>query len=104
MTTDERIEKLEIRVDKLEEKMHEGDLEQLNQYHELEKLIQKAVEKGNEPIAKKLEEQEKRIVVLEQKDGEKAKAILHSIIATSLAWLVTGILTNLPTIIGVFKK
>lgn len=100
MTTDERIEKIELRVDRLEAKMHEDDIVQLKQYRELEILIQKAVEKGNEKFAEKLEELEKRVCVLEKQDGEKAKAIIKSIVITSLSWFVMGVLTNLPAILS----
>jgi hypothetical protein len=94
MTADDRFDKLEQRVSKLEDKLHESDLSQMRQYGELEKLIAKAVSEGNRDIAKVLEEHNTRICNLEHKDGENAKLILKSIGATTLGWLVLGILNN----------
>jgi hypothetical protein len=94
MTADDRFDKLEQRVSKLEDKLHESDLSQMRQYGELEKLIAKAVSEGNRDIAKVLEEHNTRICNLEHKDGENAKLILKSIGATTVGWLVLGILNN----------
>jgi hypothetical protein len=94
MTADDRFDRLEQRVSKLEDKLHESDLSQMRQYGELEKLIAKAVSEGNRDIAKVLEEHNTRICNLEHKDGENAKLILKSIGATTLGWLVLGILNN----------
>lgn len=98
MTADDRFDKLEQRVSKLEDKLHESDLSQMRQYGELEKLIAKAVSEGNRDIAKILEEHNTRICNLEHKDGENAKLILKSIGATTLGWLVLGVLNNAITI------
>lgn len=100
MTADDRFDKLEQRVSKLEDKLHESDLSQMRQYGELEKLIAKAVSEGNRDIAKILEEHNTRICNLEHKDGENAKLILKSIGATTLGWLVLGILNNAITLFG----
>lgn len=100
MTTDERMEKLEHRVDLLEEKIHENDISQLKQYSELERLIAKAVSEGNKDIAKILEEHNTRLCKLEQKDGENAKLIIKSIVASTLGWVVLGILNNLSIFIN----
>lgn len=100
MTADDRFDKLEQRVSKLEDKLHESDLSQMRQYGELEKLIAKAVSEGNRDIAKILEEHNTRICNLEHKDGENAKLILKSIGATTLGWLVLGILNNGITFFG----
>ena len=104
MTTDERFEKIEDRLDKCEEALHVREVDQLKQYRSLEQLIAKAVEEGNKGIYEKLEKLETRVAKLENQDGEKAKAVVKAILATSLSWLVMGILSNLPTILGVLKK
>lgn len=97
MTTDERIDRLETRVDKIEDRFHNKELSNLEKYNELEKLITKAVSEGNKEIYTKLENMETRIIKLENQDGEKAKLILKSVGATTLGWLVLGILNNAIT-------
>lgn len=98
MTEDERFDKLEGRVDKLEAEVHNREIDQLKQFRTLEQLIAKAVAEGNEKIYEKLENLETRVVKLENQDGEKAKLILKSIGATTLGWIVLGILNNMITI------
>lgn len=100
MTTEERIDKLEKRVDRLEDNLSEQDKNQLKDKYELKELITKAVEEGNEKIIKKIEQHEQRIIKLENNDGEKAKLILKSICATTLGWLVLGFLNNFLTVLG----
>lgn len=100
MTTNERLDKLEKRVDKLEDNLSEQDKNQIKDKYELKELISKAVEEGNEKVIAKIEEHEQRIVKLENNDGEKAKLILKSICATTLGWLVLGFLNNFLTIFG----
>lgn len=95
----DRIDKLEKRVEKLEEKDHAIEIDQLKQYRSLEQLIAKAVAEGNKTIYEKLEKLETRVQKLENQDGEKAKLIMKSIGATTLGWIVLGILNNLNTII-----
>lgn len=97
MTEKERIDKLENRVEKLENKSHEDDLTSLRQYRQLEQLIANAVKEGNKEIFSKLEDLEERVKALEDKDGEKAKLILKSISATTIGWVVLGILNNTIT-------
>ena len=94
-----RIDKLEKRVEKLEEKDHAIELDQLKQYRSLEQLIAKAVAEGNKGIYEKLEKLETRVQTLENKDGEKARLIVKSVGATTLGWIVLGILNNLNTIL-----
>ena len=94
-----RIDKLEKRVEKLEEKDHAIELDQLKQYRSLEQLIAKAVAEGNKAIYEKLEKLETRVQTLENKDGEKARLIVKSVGATTLGWIVLGILNNLNTIL-----
>ena len=100
MSTEERFEKLEQRVDIVEKAVWNSDKSQLENKYELKELITKAVAEGNEKILSILNKHEERIVALEKQDGEKAKAVIKAIFATSLSWLVMGILTNLPAIIS----
>ena len=104
MTDNEYLKKLDERITKLEEQVHSGELNQLAQYRELEHLITKAVKEGNQEISEKLKEHDEKIQELENKDGEKAKAVINAIFGTSLSWLVMGILTNLPTILNALEK
>lgn len=99
MTTEERIDRLEKRVEFIEHTNNDRDKANIQNIYELKEMITKAVADGNEKIAKVLEEHNDRISKLENQDGEKAKAIIKAIFATSLSWLVMGILTNLPSII-----
>jgi cell division septum initiation protein DivIVA len=100
MTTEDRIDRLEKRVETIENKMHEQSETNLKNNYELKDLIRNAVEEGNEKILQKLETHEKRIIKLENQDGEKAKLILKSISATTLGWVVLGILNNFMGFIG----
>lgn len=100
MTTEDRIDRLEKRVETIENKMHEQNETQLKNNYELKDLIRNAVEEGNEKILQKLETHEQRIIKLENQDGEKAKLILKSISATTLGWVVLGILNNFMGFIG----
>lgn len=104
MTDKEYLKKLDERISKLEEQVHNGEVSQLTQYRELEHLIIKAVKEGNQEILKELKEHDIRIQKLENQDGEKAKAVIKAIFGTSLSWLVMGILTNLPAILNSLEK
>ena len=73
---------------------------QQNDKYELKELIRQAVEQGNEKIVKRLEEHEKRINELENQDGKKALLVLKSVGATTLGWIVLGVLNNLFSILG----
>lgn len=104
MTDKEYLQKLDERLTIVEKQVHEREVSQLHQYMELEQLITKAVQDGNKDVLRKIEELEKRVSALEKKDGEKAKTIMKTILSTSLTWLIMGVLTNLPTILGLFDK
>ena len=104
MTDKEYLKKLDERISKLEEQVHNGEVSQITQYRELEHLITKAVKEGNQEISEKLKEHDEKIQKLEKQDGEKAKAVINSIFYTSLGWLVMGILTNLPIILKSLEK
>ena len=103
MSDKEFIKKLDERLAVVEQQVHEREVSQIRQYMELENLISKAVKDGNKDILTKIEQIEVRVCNLEKKDGERAKTIMRTIISTSLTWLVMGILTNLPTILGLIK-
>ena len=98
MTTEERIDRLEKRIENVESKINSQDKAQLASNYELKELIRNAVSQGNEKILSVLKTHEDRLNKLENQDGEKAKAIIKAIVATSLSWLIMGILTNLPVI------
>lgn len=108
----EDIKELKERVKRLEDHNVEQDLRRLSDYGELKDLILEAVKLGNKEVIEKIETLDKkftneidtlktRIQVLESKDGEKAKLIIKSILASTLGWFVLGVLNNLPMI---FKK
>lgn len=106
MTTDERIDKLEKRVDKLEEHNHEQDMTELQKYNNLEKLIAKAVEEGIEKVMQKFETLEKRITTLENAEAQKAlktnqeiwKTVRGIIISVVVTFFATVLLNNLISI------
>ena len=96
MTTEERLDKLETRVEKVEEKISSQKETQLQNKYELKELIRDAVEEANDKLAKKLSEYEQRLIKLESQDGEKAKWILKTAAVTTIGWFVMGIINNLP--------
>lgn len=91
-------EKIEKEIEELKKKSYDTCMVQQNDKYELKELIRQAVEQGNEKIVKRLEEHEKRINDLENQDGKKAIIILKSVGATTLGWVVLGLLNNLLTI------
>ena len=101
-----RIDKLEKRVEKLEEKDHTIELDQLKQYRSLEQLIAKAVAEGNKAIYEKLEKLDFRVTELENKDAKKAleknkeiwKTIRSVIISIVVTFFATILLNNLISI------
>lgn len=101
-----RIDKLEKRVEKLEEKDHTIELDQLKQYRSLEQLIAKAVAEGNKTIYEKLEKLDLRVTELENKDAKKAleknkeiwKTIRSVIISVIVTFFATILLNNLISI------
>lgn len=93
-----RIEKLEDKVSKLEEKLNNNIQAQCTLRADdklaLFKLITEAVEKGNKQILEKLEEHEKRIIALENQDGKKALLMIKTAFGTALTTIVAGIITH----------
>ena len=100
MVNDERINKLEKRVERMEILQQEMSKTQTKDWYELKAMIVEAVNDGNDKVLEKIENLEKRIITLENQDGEKAKAVLKSILITSLSWFVLGLLNNLPLFIN----
>ena len=98
MSTEDRINKLEIKIENLENKIHEQDMTLFRNREELKDIIREAVSEANEKLIKKIENHEQRIQKLENLDGEKAKIIIKSIGATTLGWIILGILNNLNTV------
>lgn len=88
-------EKIEREIDTLKQLNNNACMVQMKDKFELKELIAEAVEKGNDKIVKKIEEHERRIVELENQDGKKALLILKSVGATTLGWVVLGVLNNL---------
>ena len=88
-------EKIENKIERLESEVNKSCLVQKDEKYELREMIISAVKEATNPIMKKLEEHEKRIVELENQDGKKALLILKSVGATTLGWVVLGILNNL---------
>lgn len=97
MTTEERIEKLEQRMETLEKLNNDKQIEQIKINYDLKELIREAVHEGSEKLLSILNEHNDRLTKLEHQEGEKAKSILRAILTTSLAWFITGILTHLPS-------
>lgn len=93
-------EKIEREIEELKKKSYDTCMVQQNDKYELKELIRQAVEQGNDKIMKKLEEHEHRINALENQDGKKAILILKSVGATTLGWVVLGILNHVITIFG----
>ena len=91
-------EKIENKIESLEKEMNRSCLVQKDEKYELREMIIEAVKEATNPIMKKLEEHEKRIVELENQDGKKALLILKSAGMTTLGWIVLGILNNLMSI------
>ena len=93
-------EKIEKEIEELKKKSYDTCMVQQNDKYELKELIRQAVEQGNDKIMKKLEEHEHRINALENQDGKRAILILKSVGATTLGWVVLGILNHVITIFG----
>lgn len=99
MANSDRIDKLEEKVTKLEEKMNDNINLQCSLRAEdkldLRQMIADAVEKGNARILSKLEEHEKRIIALENQDGRKALLIIKTAFGTALTTIVAGIIAHI---------
>ena len=93
-------EKIEKEIEELKKKTFDTCMVQKEDKYELKELIRQAVEQGNDKIMRKLEEHEHRINALENQDGKKAILILKSVGATTLGWVVLGILNHVITIFG----
>lgn len=95
----EYMEKLDERISVLERDMHENIISQLKQVNELEKLITKAVQNGNEPIMKAIKDHENRLIILEHSDATKAlertKRIGHTVITVAITFFITLLLNNM---------
>jgi endonuclease III-like uncharacterized protein len=93
-------EKIEKEIEEIKKKSFDTCMVQQSDKYELKELIRQAVEQGNDKIMRKLEEHERRINELENQDGKKALLVLKSVGATTLGWIVLGILNNLFSILG----
>jgi hypothetical protein len=93
-------EKIEKEIEEIKKKSFDTCMVQQSDKYELKELIRQAVEQGNDKIMRKLEEHEHRINALENQDGKKAILILKSVGATTLGWVVLGILNHVITIFG----
>lgn len=91
-------EKIEREIESLKQASYNACMVQTKDKYELKELITEAVEKGNDKIMKTLKEHESRIVSLENQDGKKAILILKSVGATTLGWIVLGVLNHIITI------
>ncbi len=99
MANSDRIDKLEEKVSRLEEKMNDNINLQCSLRAEdkldLRQMIADAVEKGNARILLKLEEHEKRIIALENQDGKKALLMIKTAFGTALTTIVAGIIAHI---------
>jgi hypothetical protein len=93
-------EKIEQEIELLKQANYNACMVQTKDKYELKELITEAVEKGNDKIMKTLKEHETRIVNLENQDGKKALLVLKSVGATTLGWVVLGILNHVLSIFG----
>lgn len=100
MIDEKRIERIEKDIDDLKEKAFDSCLARKDDKAELKELISEAVEKGTKRLYEKLEEHERRINDLENQDGKKAILILKSVGATTLGWIVLGVLNHVISIFG----
>lgn len=106
MTTDDRIDKIESKLNEHDKKIQDLEKKQLSDKFELSKLITEAVNKGVQPLLEKLEKQDKRITALEQAEAQKAlkknqemwKTIRSVIISVIITFFATIIINNLISI------
>lgn len=87
-------DKIEREIEELKQANNNACMVQMKDKYELKALITEAVKDATNPIMKKLEEHEKRIVELENQDGKKALLVLKSVGATTLGWVVLGVLSH----------
>lgn len=100
MIDEKRIERIEEEIEKLREKSINACMVQNNDKYELKELIRVAVEQGTKRLYEKLEEHDKRINALENQDGKRAILILKSVGATTLGWVVLGLLNHIVSLFG----
>lgn len=106
MTTEDRIDKIEQRIVNLEEKAVKIEKIQMQDKFDLSNLIKDAVSEAVKPLIERLEEQEKRIITLENADARKAleskneiyKSIRSIIISVVVTFFATILLNNLISI------
>ena len=101
MIDEKRIERIEKDIDDLKKESFKYCMVQKDDKAELKDLITEAVEKGTKRLYEKLEEHEKRINDLENQDGKRAILILKSVGATTLGWVVLGLLNH---IVSIFER
>lgn len=87
-------EKIEKEIDNLKQANTNACIVRVEDKMELKNLITEAVKEATNPIMRKIEEHERRIVELENQDGKKALLILKSVGATTLGWVVLGVLSH----------
>lgn len=116
--TDDRFEdfkevigSIDKRVKTLEDKMSDTREDVLKSESKLKDLITEAVSKGNENIMAKLEEQDKRIIALENAEAKKAleekkdkkkftrDVVVAGIVSVTIGWVVLGFLNNFASIV-----
>lgn len=93
-------EKIEKEIELLKQANFNSCMVQTKDKYELKELITEAVKEATNPIMKKLEEHERRINELENQDGKKALLVLKSVGATTLGWIVLGVLNHALSIFG----
>jgi hypothetical protein len=72
MTLEDRVNKLEQKIEEHDNKIINIEKKQLTDWYELSDLITKAVEKGIEKISKELQEAKCEIDVLKSAEGKRA--------------------------------
>jgi len=110
---DERLEKIEERICKLEDKYHAQDKQSIQDKFELANMITKAVADGNKETAalfekleikfdNKIEELHRRTSELENQDAKKSQMLLKiiskAVITTTIGWVALGFLNNYAAI------
>ena len=95
MTTEDMIKELTRRVEKLEDKQDEQTERIFKNREELKDTIVEAVREGNKGLVEKYNNHENRLQKLENLDGERAKLIIKSILATTGGWVLMGLLNNI---------
>ncbi len=108
MTTEERLAKIEEKLDEHDDKIIKLEKQQITDKFELSNLITDAVNKAIEPLIKKLEEQDKRITTLENAEAQKAlknsqelwKNVKTIIITAVVSFFATLMINNFVVMIS----